>query len=137
LVWQSSLDRCEKLAKLDDANVQAQEDEAAAWERLAGFFAARGHTDRALAASRTAVEKWQAIAKGTDVKTKAGRRRLALAMLRCGDINIEAGSLGTARDWYKQAAEETEGAAGDPLLAPVAELVARQQLFLDAVEAGL
>jgi hypothetical protein len=117
--------------------VQAKEDEAAAWERLAGFYAARGQTARALAASRTAVERWQAIAKGTGVKTKAGRRRLALAMLRAGDINIEAGQLNTARDWYRQAAEETDGAGADPLLAPVAELIARQRLFLDAVEAGL
>lgn len=137
LVWQRSLDKCEKLAKVDANNVQAKEDEAAAWERLANFYASLGHRERALAASRRAVDLWQAIQKGTDVRTKAGRQRLALAMLRFGDLNTESRELSTARDWYKKAVQEVEGDAKDPLLGPVLALAKKQLKFLDAVEIGL
>ncbi len=137
IVWQNSLHRCEKLTQVDVQNVQAQEDEAAAWERLAGFYASVHNPDRALAAARTAVEKWAAIAKGVDAKTKAGRRRLALAMLRVGDLNTEVQQFGDARQWYEKAEQEAAAEASDPLLANVREQARDQQEYLKAVEAGL
>jgi hypothetical protein len=121
---------------MDAADVQAQEDEATAWERLAGFYAVLGNTERALAAARTAVERWTAIGDRS-AKTKAGRRRLALAMLRCGDLLVETRQFGTAREWYEKAAKEVEAPAGDRLLEAVAKQVARQQEYLKAVEAVL
>jgi tetratricopeptide (TPR) repeat protein len=136
IVWQSALARCEKLARVDAANVQAKEDEADAWERLASFYAALGTADRALAAARSAVDRWTAIGDGS-AKTKAGRRRLALAMLRCGDINVEVRQFPAAAKWYAQAADEVAPFAADPLLGPVAKLVAEQQAYLSAVKAGL
>lgn len=136
IVWQSSLNRCEKLATLDKGNVQAKEDEAIAYERLATFYAVLGHTRRALDAADDAVKLWRSIAKnGGD--TKAARRRLALAMLRCGNIHAELRQLKEARTLYKQAADETEGFASDPLLGPVGKLVADQQVYVNAIEAGL
>jgi serine/threonine protein kinase len=137
IVWQNSLDRCEKLVKIDAGNLQAKEDEAYAWERLASFYAARGYTDRALVSAKNAVELWAAIANITREKTKAGRQRLALAMLRYGDISADMLQLGDAREWYKKAAKEVEGESKDPLLGPVADLVKTQQEFLEAVEAVL
>ena len=98
------------------------QDEAAAWERLAVFYASLGHNARALTAARTAVDLWSSIFNGIDTKTKAGRQRLALAMLRCGDIYAEVRQLSVARDWYKKAAEEVKGDPKDPLLGPVAKV---------------
>src|SRR5579883_1162576 len=135
IVWQSSLDRCEKLASLDAGNMQAKEDEAIAYERLATFYTVLGHTKRALAAGKAAVELWTSIYK--DKETRAGRRRLALAMLRCGNIHVELRQLEDARKLYKQAAEQIEGFGSDPLLKPVAKLAVDGQLYVDAVEAGL
>ena len=137
LVWQSSLDRCEKLAAADPGNTQAKEDEAAAWERLAAFHVARGDTARALDAARAAVGLWRKIDAGTDARTKAGRRRLALALLRHGDINTEMQKWDDARASYQGAAAEAGTDAADLLLGPVAKLAARQQVYADAVRAGL
>ncbi len=134
IVWQSAQERCAALSKVDAANLQAKEDEATAWERLAGFYARQNNSERALAAAKTAVEQWTAIA--AFAKTKSDRRRLALAMLRCGDISTEIRQLPTARDWYKRAAEQANAPA-DPLLGPVAKRAAEQQSYVDAVEAGL
>jgi serine/threonine protein kinase len=133
LVWQSSLGRCEKLAQVDALNVQAKEDEAAAWERLAGFYAARGQTDMALAATRRVVELWTAIGQAS-AKTKAGSRRLALALIRCGDVSVESRQFRAARDWYAQAEQALGATAGDPLLEPVAKRVREQREYLEAVE---
>jgi serine/threonine protein kinase len=136
LVWDKALDRTTELAKVDDKNTQALEDEAAAWERLAGFYAAVGNTDRAQQAAKTAVDKWEAIGKGVDAKTRAGRRRLALAMLRCGDISVEVRNYGRAQQWYKDAAREAASAPDDKLLGPVAKLAAEKLEYAKAVEAG-
>lgn len=135
IVWQSSLERCETLAKVDTANVQAKEDEAAAWERLAGFYAALGNTDRALASARTAVVIWTTLGDEA-AKSKAGRRRIALARIRCGDINVEIRKFAEARDWYKKAAADAKE-PGDPLLEKVAKQVSEHQEYLDAVESVL
>jgi serine/threonine protein kinase len=135
IVWQSALSRCEVLTKRDAGNVQAREDEATAWERLAGFFSARGNTPRALEAARKAVDLWTAVAQ--TARTKSDRVRLARAMIKCGDITAEVREFDEARDWYKKAAKEAEGAANDPLLAPVLKRAAEQQQYASAVEAGL
>lgn len=134
LVWQGAQERSAALAKVDAADVQAKEDEATAWERLAGFYARLGNSDRAMEAARTAVDQWTAIA--AVAKTKADRRRLALAMLRCGDISAEVKQLKTARQWYAKAADQAN-VPGDPLLGPVAKRAAEQLVYADAVEAGL
>ena len=136
LVWQNALGRTTQLAKIDDKNTQALEDEAAAWERLAGFYAAVGNTDRALAAAETAVTKWQDIAKGVDAKTKAGRRRLALAMLRCGDISTEVKAFRAAQKWYADAVQEAAAVPNDLLLGPLAAQAAERLEYAKAVEAG-
>src|SRR5262249_15381440 len=126
------------LAQVDNANVQAREDLAAAADRLASFYAALGQTDRALASARTAVTLWTTIGDGSE-KTKAGRRRIALARLRCGDINVEVRKFNEAREWYKKAAEgvKTTNEPSDPLLEQVAKRVSEQQEYLDAVESVL
>lgn len=135
LVWQNALTRTTELAKVDGKNTQAFEDEAAAWERLAGFYAAIGNTDHALKASQTAVDKWEAIAKGVDAKTKAGRRRLALAMLRCGDISTEVQDFRAAQRWYTDAKKEASEVPNDRLLAPLAKEAAERLEYAKAVEA--
>ncbi len=137
IVWQSSLDRCKALATVDAGDAQAKEDEAAAWERLATFYAALGNTDRALESARTAVGLWKKIDTGTDVRTKAGRRRLALALLRHGDIDTEMRKWDDARASYQGAANEAGTDASDPLLGPVAKRAAQQQVYADAVAVGL
>ena len=135
LVWQSALNRCEILTKRDAGNVQALEDEATAWERLATFHAARGTAERALEAARKSVELWTLVAK--TARTKSDRLRLARAMIKCGDITAEVREFDEARDWYKKAAQEADGGAADPLLAPVLKRAAEQQQYANAVEAGL
>jgi serine/threonine protein kinase len=137
IVWQSALDRCERLARVDAANVQALEDEAAAWERLAGFYAAVGNPERGLAAARKAVELWGAIGDRS-TKTRAGRARLARALLRCGDITVEQRQFRTAAEWYDRAgAEVGTPAPDDPLLRAVAKQVDEQREYLAAVQNGL
>jgi serine/threonine protein kinase len=136
IVWLSSLDRCEKLAKLDPANAQAREDEATATERLASFYAATGNTDRALVSARVAVDMWTVVGDGEE-RTKAGRRRLALAMLRCGDMSVEGREFRTASDWYAKAKKEVSAPAGDLLLDQVGKQVAEQQEYMKAVQAAL
>jgi serine/threonine protein kinase len=137
IVWQNSLERCEQLVKVDQNNTQAKEDEAAAWERLASFYAATRHPTRARAAATIAVQKWTAIADGVDVKTKAGRQRLALAMLRCGDVHTEVRQFRDAAKWYEKAAAEAKSEPNDLLLAPVAKQVRERMEYMRAVESGL
>ena len=137
IVWQSSLDRFQKLADVDAGNVQAKEEEAAAWERLAGFHASLGSSDQALVSARRAVESWAALGQCADARTKAGQRRLALAMIRCGDINADVRQLTAASDWYTKALKEVEAMKADPLLGPVNDLANEKLTFLDAVKTGL
>ncbi len=139
IVWQSSLDRFQKLADVDKANVQALEEEAAAWERLAGFYAALG-SDQALVNANKAVAIWEALGRRADAKTKAGLRRLALARIRCGDICADIGDtrqLAAASDWYAKALKDVEAMKADPLLGPVGALAAEKLVFADAVRVGL
>jgi hypothetical protein len=137
VVWLNSLDRFQKLGALDSGNSQAKADEALAWERLAGCYASHGLTDRARAAAKKALALWVGLGDAAGGKTKAGRRRLALAMLRCGDIDVEARQLADARAWYKKAQAEVESLVTDAAYGPVAARVADQLLYLDAVEAGV
>jgi hypothetical protein len=58
-------------------------------------------------------------------------------MLRVGDINTEIGDFLKAAEWYDKAAREAKAEPNDLLLAPVAKLVADQQAYLKAVEAGM
>jgi tetratricopeptide (TPR) repeat protein len=133
---QRSQRRCDELTKLDATNIQALEDEAAAWERLAVFYSTHAPA-RAQTAAQAALERWEAITKGVDAKTKAGQRRIALALLRCGDIYTEIGDFPKATEWYDKAAREAKSDSTDLLLAPVAKLVADQQAYLKAVKAGV
>ncbi len=137
IVWQSSLDRFQKLADVDRENVQAKEEEAAAWERLAGFHATAGNNDQALSSARNAVALWTALNNRDDARTKAGQRRLALAMVRCGDINADIRQLTAASDWYTKALKEVEAMKVDPLLGPVNDIANEKLIFLAAVRAGL
>ncbi|AMV30454.1 Serine/threonine-protein kinase PknD [Gemmata sp. SH-PL17] len=137
IVWQSSLDRFQKLARLDEKNFQAKEEEATAWERLAGFYATLGNGPQALASARSAITLWLALKGNADTRTKAGQRRLALALIRCGDINAEIRQLSTAKDWYEQALSEVQRMKDDPLLGPVAQLANEKLVFLEAVKVGL
>ena len=137
IVWQSSLDRFQKLARLDKENVQAKEEEASAWERLAGFYATLGNSTQALASARHAIALWVALKNNADSRTKAGQRRLALALIRCGDINTEVRQLSAAKDWYEQARDEVKRMKDDPLLGPVVELANEKLVFLEAVKVGL
>jgi serine/threonine protein kinase len=138
IVSLGSLDRCKQLADRDAENAQAKEDEAAAWERLAALYAAVSNRRKALAAAGAAAERWKEVAARTaGAKTKYGRRRLALALVRCGDLSAELEQFADASTLYDQAAAETQGFESDKFLKEVADKVAEQRKYAAAVSAGL
>ncbi|MCI0702621.1 MAG: protein kinase [Planctomycetia bacterium] len=137
ILWLNSLERFQTIAALDVGNAQAKEDEARAWERLASCYATHGQRTHALSAATKALRLWTELGDAAGVKTKAGRQRLALAMLRIGDISTDMEKFANARAWYKKAQAEVAGLATDTLCGPVAKLIADQMTYLDAVEAGM
>ncbi|MDY3562527.1 protein kinase [Gemmata sp. JC673] len=137
LVWQNSLSRFQALARLDPGNKQAKEEQAEAWERLAGFYTSVGNSDRALAAARSALKLWDEVWDKPAERTKAGRLRLALARVRVGDLYTEVRQFDQADRSYADALKDVDQMKGDPLLGPVVDLANDKLLFLAAVRSGI
>jgi tetratricopeptide (TPR) repeat protein len=130
-----SLDRFVRAAAAGGAAWRAKMDAAAARERLAGVYAARGLPKRAFEEVRAAFEAWGEVAAAR--KQKSDSHRLARAMARCGDLAVELGETGAAREWYARAARVAGEGADDPVAGAVVVRVKDRVAVLAAVEAGL